>query len=191
MNAIVTAEEWTPPTGEEIMIFAKWALATLIRPNTRDDADELLSIIMESITESLGTHDPTRAKWTTYAMAAIRWRIFSHRRAESIRAKHVRFAEFTTGADGLNGRLKPGQLFEPVTRDDDSSPQEQAEFWATALAGLSDREAMIVRRRVVDGEALAVIGGELGLSGSRVAQIAIKSMKRIRRNLDRAGLGGR
>lgn len=187
-NAAPTADPWTPPDDAEILRFSKWAVGILYRRDSLDDPEEMLSLALESVCDSLRTYRPNGGTtWRTYAMTHIRWRIHSRRRSEAVRARCVKFVEFTAGHEGV-GRLKPGQRLEPGAPPE-TLPMERREFWRVALDGLGDVDATIVRRVFVDGARQSDIAEEVGLTASRVGQRLNGGLAHVRRNLNRAGLG--
>ena len=55
----------------------------------------------------------------------------------------------------------------------------------TAMEKLSDREREIVRKYFWDKDTLAEIGEDLGVSRSRIHQIIKKSLKKIKKELEK------
>lgn len=161
------------------------------------DAEDIASETAIVMMAAVASFDPARrVKFGTYATNLARWRMrdmgkalrliplprSSTRQPASERTR-TRAEAATRGIrslSGVFGRLLAGEsdTFAEVCR------REDAERARGLLALLTERERMVIRRRM-DGETLDEIKVDLGVSRERVRQIEAAAMDRMRRAYQR------
>jgi RNA polymerase sigma factor (sigma-70 family) len=167
-------ESWPLTEAQKQMVAENWRLALKFcrthRPPIGFDQDDWQSECLHRLCVAASSYDERIGPFSTYAYTAMqrhRWHLYSYQTYER---RDVR----RTIALGEFGNALQGK--------EQENHRELAEDHQHWLAQLQPRERWVVRQ-YTEGNTLAEIGREMGLSRERVRQIWEKALRRIRAGL--------
>jgi len=141
------------------------------------DGDDAESCATHTLVSAAACFDPGRgARFTTYASKAI---VRSLQRLVSERRRPLAFTDL---ADSLGDADGP-----PDHRRPERADPETEELIERVRSCLPPRWWQLLWRHHAEGETLADLGREEGLSRQRISQLAAKAVKQTRRELCRPG----
>jgi RNA polymerase sigma factor for flagellar operon FliA len=109
------------------------------------------------------------------------------RRVEEASATAIVSLDRLTGGDGDGGLFDIDDADASIDPDRRAEKAELTSRLRTAIAGLSERQRLVLQRCYVEEEPLSAIGRILGVSPSRVSQIHREAVLALRRHLTEVG----
>lgn len=176
----------TPLTREQQRLVAdnqallRWWLDRQVlrrRHLSEEDRDELFFRCQLCLILAAQRYDPTRGKFTTYAVWYIRSAISEWRRITERRRRIGKFVSLSV----LLGSEKWGACAElQAPAHDPLSGLTQEELEAHCSSVLKPQQWRVLRLRVVAGMTLGEVGAALRLSKERIRQVEIQALQRLR-----------
>lgn len=185
--------------ARSLMFYARQLAVKFCRYVGTRDYDGAEAAAFVAISTTIRNWEPQHGKLSTYFTFAAksemeRWyaergaiRVPEHDAERQEKFKHrIRRARNTTSIRTRN-EVDDWQDNEPAVIDDPSDTledDEQRRLWAghvdEAMSMLTDREADIVRRTVLDGDTLEDVGEQLGITRERVRQIQANALEDVK-----------
>lgn len=143
------------------------------------DVNDLISAGSIGYMAAVERYEPRRGSFREFASIKIRGAIIDSLRRQSpgMRYRQNRMP-FIVAMEDLPEVAVESNVFEVI------HVQGMLPRLAAALTQLSDRHRFVVERSFYDGEALSVIGKELGLHESRISQLRTEALNKLRELLD-------
>ena len=141
----------------------------------RMEREELIGVGQVALVEAAGRFRTGRgATFRHFVRLRVRGAMLDLVRGEVRRKVNDGHAVFVESLDQLEEWREPS---------DEATPDMLLEHRQTIelLAGLPERERMVLIRTRIDGESCLVVAGDLGVSAARVSQLAWQAEARLRR----------